>query len=689
MITNNKELDNLQDKIDDIINHPPDDLDYISNLRNDINFSEVELQDLKSAFGKIMNNDKLSDEKKMDYTANSWKVSFKERPPSVAEFLTHEYIGGTADNLFPYMKGMMEDFFDIKNPYRHLILALPIGVGKSMLAMLILAYISTYYALLRNPKQYLNQASHAMMTIAIMAISQSKAEEITTRPLLNLLGNSEKFKRCKTEEQLERYKLEYPSNICYTTASTKGSIFRIDDLYFKQVSQVSDLLGLNILSSTCTEISFFKEAGKGWTDEKVMRFYTDLKGRMYSRFQNNWLSRSILDSSPNTMEDSITQYIYNDAYKNPENLVLQGAKWDYQIWQFPIFEKDRTKTFPVYLGTASSPPKILQPSEVELFDPTEVMDFPNDIRVLAEDSLTKCIKDYGGRPSAVAEKLVNLNHIEPLFSPQLKNIYTYINAPANLPPEGLIWNKIKDIFFYKAQNGKYEFYRNPNAKRYVSVDQSYVTDFTGIAVSHVEINKQGELVYITDMAITIAPTKDKINLEAIKFFIRDLRREGTMNISRVSFDQFQSQPTIQYLELHGFNVEKLSVESTTEPYINYLALMSRGCAKMGKSLIMKNNLKSLIMSKTKGGKPKIDHSNGDVVTDLNNIDWDTSKLGYNMNDLSDSVVASVHLCSIYGSKAPSYIWEEVESMEESMKNKEQKLHTSILENYKLKRRTAT
>ena len=681
------ELENLQDKMKDLLAHPKEDLSYMANIRNEMNFSDIELRDLQSAFSKLLGNDNLSESDKVRLVTESWRVSYTEKPPTVSEFLSPAWIGGTSDSLFPYMKTIMEEFFDPSSLYRNLILHLPIGFGKSMLSMLILVYISVYYSLLRNPKQYLNQASHATVVIAILAVTQAKAEEITTRPLLNLLGNSEKFLKCRREDQMESYQLENPNKICYTTASTKGSMFRISDLYFKQVSQISDLLGLNILSSTATELTFFSEV-PGWNDQKIMRVFNDLKGRMYSRFQGHYLSRSILDSSPNTMESDITKYIVNEAPKSKQNYILEGTKWEWQPFQFPIWEKDKTQTFPVFVGTESTPPKILKEHEKDNYDHTQILDVPNDIRTLADDDLLKVIKDYGGRPSASADKLVNLNHIEPIFSPQLKNIYTFIHAPANLPPEGLIWNRIKDTFFYKTQNGKYEFYRNPNAVRYVSVDQSYSNngDATGIAVSHVEMNKKGELIYVTDMTICIVATKEQISLEAIKFFIRDLRKEGTMKIAKVSFDQFQSQTTIQYLKNHGFDVERLSVDSSTEPYLNYLALMSRGACKMGRNLIFKNNLKSLLLTKTKTGLPRVDHSKGDVPYDENDKDWNTSKMGYNAKDCSDAVVGSVYLCDQYGSKAPSYIWEEAETKEEIEGLRAKKLNEVLLKNYAMKRK---
>ena len=53
--------------------------------------------------------------------------------------------------------------------------------------------------------------------------------------------------------------------------------------------------------------------------------------------------------------------------------------------------------------------------------------------------------------------------------------------------------------------------------------------------------------------------------------------------------------------------------------------------------MLKNNLKSLKMSKTKGGKPKVDHEFGKVENSLNaNDDWETS-FGFQCKRLSASV----------------------------------------------------
>jgi hypothetical protein len=51
---------------------------------------------------------------------------------------------------------------------------------------------------------------------------------------------------------------------------------------------------------------------------------------------------------------------------------------------------------------------------------------------------------------------------------------------------------------------------------------------------------QSILVYVTDFTIVLVPKGGAINFDAIKFFIRDLRQLGGLNILHTSFDDYQS-----------------------------------------------------------------------------------------------------------------------------------------------------
>lgn len=682
-IITNKDYNSLVDIEKDILAHPEEDIDYLSSLFSRSEFTDSDVVALKSAYNKIVNNPNLSENQKYDLASNSWKINFKQRPPTPSEFLTESWLGITGEEMYDYKKRWFTEVFDpVLNP-ETVILYLPVGVGKSSFSVSSLLYISTHFYLMRDPYKYFNIQNRSPVSIVAISFTMDKAKELILAPLQDILIGNERFVRVKTAEQVERNMKDGDPNKIYwsTSTGTASAILRIGNLIFRQVASIEALLGLNVLSGVLSEIAYFRQ--RGFSDEKTMQLLTDLKERIQSRFGDTgmYYNKVFVDSSPNSLEYQIDQYICEDAPKDPSNYILTGRKWDFQPWLFPMWNKTK-ETFPIYTGTASSPPKILNEHERTDYDESLVVDTPIDLKHRSQENLVRVIQNFLGLPSGAADKLIQ-NHetIENIFQENLTNIYTYIHAPASLPPEGLIWEKVKDKFFIKVKDS-YQFYRHPSAKRYISVDQSEVNDWTGIAMSHVEINTKGELVFVTDFAITIipGPKKERINLEAIKFFIRDLRKLGGIDIGKVSFDQFQSSSTIQFLDRIGIDIEKLSVDGSTEPYLEYIAKMQRGTVKMGKSLIMKNNLKSLIMGETKiAKKKKVDHVLGDMEI-TNNKDWETSKLGYFGKDLSDAVVASVYLADKNGSKSPQIIWKDVgKTKEEVHDNMKSEMKSSIKE----------
>jgi hypothetical protein len=448
---------------------------------------------------------------------------------------------------------------------------------------------------------------------------------------------------------------------------------------FKIKSSIPSLLGLTILCGSVTELAFFKEAG--YSDEDIMRLYNDMKGRIFSRFPDAFWAKSILDSSPNdaTYQQSLDWWILNEAprqvdptTKKPLNLILKGKKWDLQPWNFPEWNKDNSKVFYMFMGGKDGKvPKVLDNKEdVALYNEADILECPIDGLILAQDDPIKFLKDYGGIPAGTSNRLINdFTTIEKIFHPALHNIYSHITALESEEPEGLVWNKIKDDFFIKIGD-RYEFYRNPLEERFVSIDQSITGDTAAIAVTHPELKKDGEIIDVTDMTICIIPNKHRINLDAIKCFVYDLKYKGKLNINHVSFDQFQSEPAQQYLRRSGFEVEHLSVDDQTSPYLNFVQQIKLERFKSGKNIYIKNNLKSLKLSATKTGRPKIDHENGKVENSFGaNDKWTTSSLGYNAKDCTDAICASIELRRKYYTSVPGYIYDLDDKQEEYVKPK--------------------
>jgi hypothetical protein len=514
----------------------------------------------------------------------------------------------------------------------------------------------------RDVKKLLGQSSATNLAIVFISFTENKVKEVLAEILQNMMVSSPKFSRCQTLDQMNRKRKNDSSQIYWTTAGSTN-FMTVGDLNVKVTSSLSRLLGLSTPLVTLSEMNFYSEANK--SPEEALTVYQKAIDRVYSRLHGHPLGRTVLDSSPHDRTLPIENYVWNTIRKDPikynNYYMVTGSQWDMSSFKpdYPLFH-EQGLSIPAYIGSGSKDPRIISPNELKDFHDDEIIHIPEDLRQQAETRLKETIRDYGGVPMGGDDVLIRNNIIlDNLFNDSLRNIYLGIKAPSDVNPEGLIWEQVKNKFFIKSSKEKYEFYRYPNATRYVSVDQSISGDTTGIAMSHVEINNDGELVYVTDFTLAIPPNKKRINMDAIKLFIHDLRRYGNIKIGCISFDRFSSEPTIQYLKLHGFNVENLSVDITMSPYLNYVSLMEQNRVKMGRNIYMKNNLKSLrIVETPRAKKKKIDHLIGTIDSTNASTEWDISRIGYYAKDISDAVVASVELAVMYGSKSPRYIYSE-------------------------------
>jgi hypothetical protein len=397
-----------------------------------------------------------------------------------------------------------------------------------------------------------------------------------------------------------------------------------------------------VVSATLSELAFFKDAGKD--DAFIMRVYNDAKSRVDSRMKGNYFGRTIIDSSPNTLDSPIDDYIVNYARKDPTNFIISGSQWEWAPEDF-----DMSKTFKVYTGGKGQPPKILEPADDENeYSPERLIDVPLELKQYFIDDLYKSLKDRAGIPAGSADMLIyDHNKIEAIFNPKLKSIYTHIKATENQEAYRLIWNQVSHIFF-KERAGKLEFWYKPWIPRCISVDQSITGDVSCIAMTHAErIRETEEQMFVVDFVIPIAPQGERINLDAIKMFIEDLRDVGNMYIPYVSFDQFQSELSLQYLRSKGFEAEKLSVDATTDPYFFLLGLVNRGRIVSGRNLYIKNNLKALkLVTEHKNGKnrkTKVDHDDSRPVVVSGSLDWNKSLIGAYAKDATDAIAASIAL----------------------------------------------
>jgi hypothetical protein len=633
-------------------------------------FGDLKEEDILAGINLIRDSRYLSESSKMEVLSNLWRINYKKKPPSIEEFLSDDWIGPMNESLYPHARNILVDFWKDNSPYRHLILAMAIGTGKSTISAIHNLYVTTLLFLMRNPKKFFGLAPSTSVVQALISFSMEKAEQLLLQPFLQILLTSRRYHRVKQEEHLARHQEENPDKICWTTAGRIGKLQFPNDIHYIIASTPYQLLGLNLIQATLSEISFFIE--RGLSPDYIWRIFQDCKGRIQARFgADKRLCGVVLDSSPNDIDASpIDKYIFNgEAAKDPKNYVVTGSQWEMfeqdpdlkRIKEnYPIYAKTG-ETFKVFRGSSTMPAEIVTEERAKELDSASIQETPIDLYTIYKENTTKCVKDYGGWPAGTTDKLIHeMSLIENLFTPQLKNFYTYIYAPSTQSSNELIWNQVRDKFFMKIGERRYEFYRAPRERRWIHVDQAETSDIASIVISHPEWDvKKSELIIVHDLTIAISPGKGRINLDAIRTFPEDLRDKGGLVIEKITFDRFQSSTTIQYLTEKGFKADKFSVDIDKKPYLTYVGLINTGRVKSGRNIFLKNNLRSIREVKTDSGKTKIDHLIGKLVYE-DGADWELSSMGLNAKDVSDGGAATSFLIIHEFEGVPRYQWKDIE-----------------------------
>lgn len=668
----------------------------------------LNINQIKAALEFILANEDLSDFQKDDLLSNSWRLNYRDRPPSAEEFVTEKYLGSVAPTLYPWVKEAFLDFLDPMKPYRTLVLYPYIGFGKSFTAVLINLFVATHLSMMRTPWKFFGLSPATVFTQVYCATSQKKSSELLLEPMLNILGSSEFFEKVQRKDEMvarERdfERMDHIDRIFWTTAVPTSALQFSNGANFKLISSPNGLLGQTIVTGTMTELSFFFEAGR--SDEWIFKFFSKLRGRIESRMKGNYFGRFVLDSSPNTLESVIDDWIVNDAPKNPSNYIVKGSRWKYAKGDFEEGTFDENgdpkpeKCFQVFVGGKGRMPEIIDPRSRTDYNDMDILNVPDTLlnssmKGMFEENIFEALKDQAGIPAGSSDKIFyDYSKIERVFVPQLKNVYTHIVASSKDNPEGLIWNQIKDQFFIKYINS-YQFWYKPHVPRVFAVDQSESGDVTAIAIAHLEREMRtpvpgqppvASLMYIVDLVVPITPKGGRINLDAIRYFIEDLRDKGSMQLIYGSFDQYQSAATMQYLERRGFEVEKLSVDNPMDPYLNFISIIESDRLRSGRNLHLKNNLKSLQIVRRKDaegkktGSQKVDHTHGDIVLE-GSTSWEHSFIGIHAKDISDAVCACCELLRKYD-VMPYEEWKPEEIREKTREDAQEQI-TKLLEKHK-------
>lgn len=551
---------------------------------------------------------------------------------------------------------------------------------NSLLTNLCMSYIITLFGLMREPHKILGHSAMTSYCVSLCSATLNKAWDLLGVPFEQFIEQSPFFEKVGRHDDIVNInKEDQECKKCYYTTAARGSakmVFR-NNLQLKMMSTEGALLGNTIVYTAMTELAWWEQMG--WTREDIFRFFSKAKQRVDSRMNGHYLGRYVIDSSPFSMESPIDKWIWETAINDPAWYCVLGAKWDYFKGEFPeFFDKDGNEihnwdvAFQCYKGGKSEPPKgCFTPEEAQTYDPLDMIWCPRKdakngsillMTDLAKQNPVEFLRDWAGIPAGSSDRIFQSGKVlEDIFDNDLKNLYTSLVADAAEEPEHLIWNQIKDKFFINF-NGKYLFYREPNAKRILAIDQSTTGDATGISCCHWEYIRDPQTmdiknVCVVDFSLCIIPKGGRINLEAIRSLVEDLINIGGLNIGLVNFDTFQSESTKQTLIRKGITVDYVSVDKNNEPYTILIDYIMHNRFFAGKNIFLRNNLHSIHWTKRDSGTMKCDHFKGKIINESNDTNWETSQLGTNAKDLADTCAACIFFLTKFNVEyAPTSEW---------------------------------
>jgi hypothetical protein len=247
-----------------------------NSLRDRPEYAHLNFNAIQAALSWLSENNEMDPILRSSLLLEPWKINFKTEPPTPDEFLQEYYIGPMVENLWRPIRRAFIDFFNPLKSWRTAVLCSSIGSGKSTLVCLIYAYISVCFALMWSPHKTFSKMSTSVFAMVFCAVSQKKSSEVYLEPILQLYESSPFFKRLRThgemkEEERRLFENETVEYVPFTTSTPSSVLQTGGGLNYKLISSANSLLGVNILCGSCTELSFFHEAG--WAldyDEEVL-----------------------------------------------------------------------------------------------------------------------------------------------------------------------------------------------------------------------------------------------------------------------------------------------------------------------------------------------------------------------------------------------------------------------------------
>jgi hypothetical protein len=494
------------------------------------------------------------------------------------------YVGPDCARIYDYWKDLIAEVFDSKrtkdNRITEVIISGALGVGKSTTAELIIMRRLYELSCYKNINSLFELMLKTHITFLYFSVNKVQAERTGYGEMMSWIDSSPYFNECFERNKRIDSLMLFPENILVAFgAGTQDSI------------------GMSVMGSILDEANFFK-GSDSVESSRVAELYASIVNRSNSRFiiqgGTNYSLNILVSSS--THESSFTEQRITQAKNDPHVLVRCPTQWEVKPGKFS------GKFFYVCKGTNFLDPYIissvddinqyrlsegfpkstdnLSSSEFDVIDfeikslpdfkQSDFISVPVDLKAGFETNIIKSLQDMGGVSVSPMGRLFSSKPVyqancrEYLRHPFVSDVIT-VSTGDNIR----IQDYIREDYFFS----------HPHKPRYLHIDQSLVSDCTGIASVYVkeivEVDNLKKPILGVDFMLRIEPPKPpkRIAIYKIRDFIVYLNVVRKLKLGRVTYDIFNSEESRQILEEMGYAVGYQSVDRTDKAYVDTVTLL--------------------------------------------------------------------------------------------------------------------
>ena len=605
----------------------------------------------------------LKRENKFEQIANVIdKVSIKESDQireivPIEEWINSEYYCGAdgVKKLYPFWKDLICDIFrDGKQNYNQIVLTGGIGTGKSTCGLYIVLRKLYELSCYKNVAGLFGLMSNTMTAFLYFSLTKYQAERSGFAQLRSIIDGIPYFKERFQRNKYRNSTLDFPENI---------------RLFYG--SSTADMIGMNVISAIIDEANFFGDSSGSEVDlGSVEELYNSVLSRTSSRFTSNGVNNSLnLVISSSTFKTSLTSKLYDKSLTDPSIRYARARLWDikpqgtYKNEYFYVFAgNDKFDPFIINdtidlctkLGISLDPSLSLPEAISKLSQEYRLLidEVPIDFRNIYENNIIQGLQDFSGMSVSSTGKLFSSRStFESCIDESIKPLFTkteFTVETNNDEPYNCVQYYLNGIDF-----------PHKECPRYLHIDIGVANDAYGIACCYKYGNKIIDGVevpeYFYDFSLRIVPPAPpkRVSIDRCHQFILYMRDVLGLKIGLISFDQFQSEASRQFLSEHGFNVKYQSVDKTDTAYLYFVDCLYKQCVHFSKEFAedIKKELFDLIWYRQKG---KVDHPSDTkhggmkdrmdaVVGALYNA-FQTKEIAYNPDDILN--LSKYNSCSL-------------------------------------------